>query len=169
MGTRCWSGGQGAPRPDLRVPQKRRCAKRNGLSTCCASSLQSCGLTPLQECPHGWAASSPPPRGSRKLGAARRFLLSTPKGQALPVPAPQGGARKLGAARRFLVSALFLLVRERSSQAFEMPLNLGLCLGRRGAPQHIARIERAAQGQHLKHVLLDAGVKALQGRQRQVG
>jgi hypothetical protein len=31
-------------------------------------------------------------------------VLSTPKGRALPVPAPRGGARKLGAARRSLES-----------------------------------------------------------------
>ncbi len=30
--------------------------------------------------------------------------MSTPKGRAVPVPAPRGGARKLGAALRFLVS-----------------------------------------------------------------
>ena len=36
----------------------------------------------------------------------RKPLLSTPKGRALPVPAPHGGARKLGTARRFLESLI---------------------------------------------------------------
>ncbi len=42
---------------------------------------------------------------SRRRVRPRRELapvLSTPKGRALPDPAPRGGARKLGAARRFL-------------------------------------------------------------------
>ena len=55
--------------------------------------------------PEGWTSpvSTAPRGGARKLGAARRFLHSTPKGRAWPGPAPRGGARKLGAARRFLV------------------------------------------------------------------
>ena len=48
-----------------------------------------------------------PPRGSRKLGAARRFLVSAPRAGLRPARPPRG-SRKLGAARRFLVSGLVL-------------------------------------------------------------
>ena len=40
---------------------------------------------------------------------------------------------------------------------------------RRGAADDLARGERAAQGEHAVHVGGDAGMEALQGRQRQVG
>ncbi|GAP33945.1 hypothetical protein ISF6_2787 [Piscinibacter sakaiensis] len=56
----------------------------------------------LESAPRAGRCPSRPPRGSRKLGAARRFLESAPRAGRCPSRPPRG-TRKLGAARRFLV------------------------------------------------------------------